>query len=334
MNKRFFTLAEGATHVATCGNVSGICTDYLKSFSGSINVDIEPLTLPSPTRGEGKEESVGDINQNTFFDKVFSRFTSHFSLKFTAFTLAEVLITLGIIGVVAAMTMPSLITNYQEKQRVSQLKKVYSALSQAFVSAVQENGTPDEWGMGGLSEENSHLIMANNFKKHLKLAQDCTTMTGSQASKVCGIRDNGGKYNSLNSIGTSRDMQGIILSDGTIVGFSHWSPSCSAGYSGSGETCGQIIVDLNGQKRPNSNGYDQFSFFLDKNKIVPFGVPTSTLKFERACNKSINSPYSGYSNNAMYACTAWVLYNENQDYLHCDDLSWDGKHSCKEKSNK
>lgn len=40
-----------------------------------------------------------------------------------AFTLAEVLITLGIIGVVAAMTLPSLITNYQEKQRVSQLKK-------------------------------------------------------------------------------------------------------------------------------------------------------------------------------------------------------------------
>lgn len=62
-----------------------------------------------------------------------------------AFTLAEVLITLGIIGVVAAMTMPSLIANYQEKQRVSQLKKVYSALSQAFVTAVQENGTPDEW---------------------------------------------------------------------------------------------------------------------------------------------------------------------------------------------
>lgn len=61
-----------------------------------------------------------------------------------AFTLAEVLITLGIIGVVAAMTLPSLITNYQEKQRVSQLKKVYSALSQAFVSALQENGTVDE----------------------------------------------------------------------------------------------------------------------------------------------------------------------------------------------
>ena len=46
----------------------------------------------------------GNMSQNSFTDKVFSRFTSHFSLKRPAFTLAEVLITLGIIGVVAALT--------------------------------------------------------------------------------------------------------------------------------------------------------------------------------------------------------------------------------------
>ncbi len=42
-----------------------------------------------------------------------------------AFTLAEVLITLGVIGVVAAMTMPSLVANYQKKVWVNQLKKLY-----------------------------------------------------------------------------------------------------------------------------------------------------------------------------------------------------------------
>ena len=45
----------------------------------------------------------------------------------TAFTLAEVLVTLGIIGVVAAMTLPALVQNYKEKATVTQLKKVYSA---------------------------------------------------------------------------------------------------------------------------------------------------------------------------------------------------------------
>ena len=46
------------------------------------------------------------------------------NIRRAAFTLAEVLITLGIIGVVAAMTMPSLITNYQKKVWTDQLKKL------------------------------------------------------------------------------------------------------------------------------------------------------------------------------------------------------------------
>lgn len=51
---------------------------------------------------------------------------SLFSLKKTAFTLAEVLITLGIIGVVVAMTMPSVVNNVEGKQLQSALKKGYS----------------------------------------------------------------------------------------------------------------------------------------------------------------------------------------------------------------
>ena len=250
-----------------------------------------------------------------------------------AFTLAEVLITLGIIGVVAAMTLPSLIANYQEKAIVAQLKRVYSVLSQAYVSAIQENGTPDEWGMGGAYDENSHLILANNLKKHLKLSQDCTNMDGIQATKTCGVIDSNEGNNMLKWIGAT-SYKSVVLSDGTIVLFRLWTSSCNGNYIGDTETCGEIAVDLNGKKHPNSLGYDQFYFYINKNKIVPFGVPASRLNFEQACNKSINTPYPSFSEQSMYSCTAWVLYNENQDYLHCDDLSWDGKHSCKEKSSK
>ena len=49
-----------------------------------------------------------------------------------AFTLAEVLITLGIIGVVAALTMPALIANYKKQQTIVQLKKAYTTLAQGF----------------------------------------------------------------------------------------------------------------------------------------------------------------------------------------------------------
>lgn len=62
-----------------------------------------------------------------------------------AFTLAEVLITLGIIGVVAAMTIPTLMTNYAKKRTETQLVKFYSMMNQTLRMSVAENGEPDGW---------------------------------------------------------------------------------------------------------------------------------------------------------------------------------------------
>ena len=66
-------------------------------------------------------------------------------MKNNGFTLAEVLITLGIIGVVAALTMPALIGNYKRQQTIQQLKKVYSVLGQAYNRAVADYGDGTEW---------------------------------------------------------------------------------------------------------------------------------------------------------------------------------------------
>ena len=65
--------------------------------------------------------------------------------KRNAFTLAEVLITLGIIGVVAAMTLPTLIQKYQDKSDYTHLKKIYSQLLQATLSLEQEYGPVEGW---------------------------------------------------------------------------------------------------------------------------------------------------------------------------------------------
>ena len=80
---------------------------------------------------------------SNFFDMVFSRFTSHFSHKRTAFTLAEVLITLGIIGIVAAITLPTIINNYRVKVLENQFRKADSLLQQAFRKSVNELGYTD-----------------------------------------------------------------------------------------------------------------------------------------------------------------------------------------------
>ena len=58
--------------------------------------------------------------------------------KHAGFTLAEVLITLGIIGVVSALTMPSLINEIQDRQFIAKWKKAYSIISNAVYSALEE----------------------------------------------------------------------------------------------------------------------------------------------------------------------------------------------------
>lgn len=62
-----------------------------------------------------------------------------------AFTLAEVLITLGVIGVVAAITIPGLITSYNKKITETRLAKFYSVFNQAIRLSVAENGDVDTW---------------------------------------------------------------------------------------------------------------------------------------------------------------------------------------------
>ena len=72
-------------------------------------------------------------------DKPHSTHFIHFThAKRAAFTLAEVLITLAIIGVVAAMTIPTLIANYQKKVLKTQFMKKYAEISQAVLLAKSE----------------------------------------------------------------------------------------------------------------------------------------------------------------------------------------------------
>ena len=281
---------------------------------------------------KGNRTSVVEMNQNSFIDKVyslftshhslifndmnFSRFTSHFSLKKAAFTLAEVLITLGIIGVVTAMTMPSLIQNYQEKATVTKLKKCYSLVSQAYVSILNDEGGSDTLQAG------DDLEMMEKFGKYLKYQKTCGRNKGCFPNVT---------YKSVTGNGYSKweddttDRSRAILTDGTLIMF---NKIAMWGGNEGNYLYAQIYVDINGFKGPNQLGRDFFYFYISPEKIVPAGAKAleeknEDQKFTKNCIQQ-----NGYT------CAAWVIYNENMDYLHCKDLSWDGKHSCKEKSSK
>lgn len=264
---------------------------------------------------KGSRTSVVEMNQNSFIDKVYSLLTSHHSLKKAAFTLAEVLITLGIIGVVAAMTMPSLIQNYQEKATVTKLKKCYSLVSQAYVSILNDEGGSDTLQAG------DDLEMMEKFGKYLKYQKTCGRNKGCFPNVT---------YKSVTGNGYSKweddttDRSRAILTDGTLIMFN----KSAMRVGEENYLYAQIYVDINGFKGPNQLGKDFFYFYINPEKIVPGGAKALEEK-----NEGQKFTKNCIQQNG-YACAAWVIYNENMDYLHCKDLSWDGKHSCKEKSSK
>lgn len=73
-------------------------------------------------------------------------------MNYKAFTLAEILITLGIIGIIAALTLPVLIANHRKNIVELRLKRVYSILGNAMAFAVKDNGASKEWATASSSE--------------------------------------------------------------------------------------------------------------------------------------------------------------------------------------
>lgn len=217
------------------------------------------------------------------------------------FTLAEVLVTLGVIGVVAALILPNLIENHREKVVVTQLKEFYSIFQQALLLSKNDNGE--------YYSENNSLAFYNYIKPYLKIQKDCGPNQGCFADTMVKTL-NGADWVNINSY---RNYQKLILSSGALLQI----------YNGADwKDKAEIRVDINGFKKPNVLGRDIFYFRVKDNKIIPEGVPDDDRPFETHCNKSSNLDYNGDS------CSAWVIYNENMDYLHCNDLSWNGKHKC------
>ena len=249
-----------------------------------------------------------------------------------AFTLAEVLITLGIIGIVAAMTMPVLIGRYREKVTVTQLKKVNSVLNQAFIMATEKYGPIENWDLGtiGLADPDGANTLMVRFAEFLNKTKTC------RAEQTGCLPDV--KYKCLNgeeyylNIDTSGQYSRIRLTDGTIISFYIYNNTCSENWGITKplqNVCGAILADINGNKLPNQFGVDFFTFLITKHGIVPQGTQMQTkgFTFDRACkDKSIGSIPGLGANGA--GCAAWVIYNENMDYLHCSDLSWESKTKC------
>ncbi len=246
-----------------------------------------------------------------------------------AFTLAEVLITLGIIGVVAAMTLPTVVNKYKEKETVTKLKKFYSILSQSYLSATQKYGSPSEWGITGRDAGNpdedeesytavNSILIRDRLFENVKNVENCDNAKDQSA---CGL---GAAYyfidgsRALTIVGSSAQTSSSLMLDGSsvMVIANGGSAVVNRGPGVLSETYAIIYIDINGPKAPNTFGRDFFLFYLTDKNIMPAGTEHETMW-----------PFSGCSTKGA-GCTAWVIMNENMDYLKCKDLSWNGKKKC------
>lgn len=245
----------------------------------------------------------------------------------SAFTLSEVLITLGIIGVIASLTIPTLIQKKQDAETVTALKTAYSTLENAYQLAVSRNGTPDYWGLTSSTLQGGKNLYANMFQGIVSPAKICEGTTGCvyqdaynrNYKKVNG--DNGSADNFDNFGGNI--YENVVLQNGTTIIMRTYSPNCTQnwGVNKMARGCADIMVDTNGKKPPNQSGTDFFHFVLTRDGVLPFGVQDglSAHGFDLSCNTASGSGYG---------CTAWVLQFENLDYKHCTNLSWNGPHTC------
>lgn len=156
-----------------------------------------------------------------------------------AFTLAEVLITLGTIGIVAEMTIPTLINNIGDQANKTAYKKAYSIASQAFLMA---NNDGNMVPMPTWTDTPSRITNFKAFKSYFKVIVDCST--GSN----------------LSTCWASGENYYINSPDSTAYAFIDASGMSWATGSSTGACGAEILVDTNGFKSPNKLGQDRFVF--------------------------------------------------------------------------
>lgn len=186
------------------------------------------------------------------------------NIKILGFTLAEVLITIGIIGIVAEITIPAIIMNTQRQEFATLAQKNYSNLQNMFRMYMAEQGVSN-LGMTDLYDGtcSASVIQAwnNMASKYFKIAKNCT---GDLTDPLCTLTEKSiGTSNTLTFTGAA-GWFGFRTSDG-ITTYVNMACSCTPDFTATGKiktSCGVVMYDVNGNKGPNIYGKDFFMNFI------------------------------------------------------------------------
>lgn len=229
-----------------------------------------------------------------------------------AFTLAEVLITLGIIGVVAAMTLPAIIQKKNEIETVTKLKKSYSVLNQAFKMAEVKYGDISDW-----AEWNDAEVILDKYiipeirgvKKYGKATNSKLALCYEPNFKLHNPEtDNSSQYTWMDGVYISSPFftnktASFKLNDGSCIGLNPNTIYDNSRYHYN------IMIDINGVSGPNIAGEDLFFFTIHNNVLRPFGYDWSsgdiTSTKNNACNRK--AALGGYTCAARIMSEGWEI---------------------------
>jgi len=197
-----------------------------------------------------------------------------------AFTLAEVLITLGIIGIVAEMTIPVLMNNVQDQTFKVGWKKAFSELSQVQQEIITDNGGVD---FTNQCADFDDKCLRGLFAAKMKTVKSCDDPITDGCQLTSTFMD--GTVTSTLTTGINLAWPAIITSSGYSVKFRSHYLDCHTGTLGIAypTECGWMQVDVNGIKKPNKAGKDIFFVGISKNKLVARGGQGDTTVTTADC---------------------------------------------------
>jgi len=210
-----------------------------------------------------------------------------------AFTLAEALITLLILGIIAALTIPGLTISMQKSEQVSGMKKAYSTLANATKKMNFANDIAEYkrfW-----DDENTFW---NEISKQLNVMQFCNNNETGCFTKenIKSLNGNDtGTYDGKNYTLRTTDGYCYQYTAGTVE-----ADKYGIEQSDAQKALGVFLVDVNGDAKPNTIGRDLYFFIYVEDKgIVPAGFFDDSN-----CNK----------NNSGYSCAGKILKDGKMKY--------------------
>ncbi len=295
------------------GNTSNNATFRVKSLKSNLMFLLSRIkTFCHPELVSGSHVFTGKI----------LRFRNKFGMtsfkKALAFTLAETLIVMGIIGVVAALTIPNLNSSTADKEKIAKLNKIYSNLEDAVGRAQAVYGPVEEW-LSGKTAEQKNLIFYERVAEFLKVQKTCApNATG------CFTKNQGNALKSgLFVTDTPQAFYQVILADGASVSFFPYGNDNNCSESG----CYNFYVDIDGPTKG--------SFTYGKDLFTLVGGSKDGLNKSWAQNSTANKANCFKFGSS---CSSWVLEFGNMDYAKADSsgkcpngkvLDWTTNTSCK-----